>query len=706
MKKVWIGIGIASGCLLVAVVAVVSKKRAASPDGSRDTPAAVASVRALQELDVAETLYDGKLGSGWDDWGWGPHQLGGGPARIVFEGYGGIILHHGELPWRYGGVAFRYKAPAEYGDFLQVSLRWQGAPDDAFPVVPIEPRHVAVLPEGWREALVEWKELNPAQRAFDRVMISAARAVAGEAVLLDHVVLTKPSGALPAPVGGRDVSLRVMCKGASHPISELIYGAASDEWSSGMSAKRMGGNTYSRFNWELGAWNVGKDWFFENIPQKSVFEQVEEAAKEKHKLVLSVPTLGWVAKDTTSFGFPRSKFPQQGKFDPYRADAGDGMRPDGKPIAPGSPEQTSIPAPPELIGKWVSKLVERDRARGSRGVSMYILDNEPSLWNETHRDVHPEPLGYDELLERSIKYAEAIRAADPDGLIAGPAEWGWLGYMYSGKDREAGVAKQPDRAAHGGVPLVAWYLKKLAEHANSSGKRLLDVLDLHFYPAANNVYGNNAGTDSATSELRLRSTRALWDEGYRDESWINEPIALIPRMKGWVNANYPGLKLAIGEWCFGAENHISGGLATAEALGRFGQHGVDSAFFWGDLKKDNPTYWAFRAFRNFDEKGGRFLDVSMPTQESEKVSLFASRDEGAKRLVLILVNRDATSSVNAKVELQGCGRVTSAKLLSYSGGLNGLSEVRSETSESAVGGVLDSYSISVFAIEVEKPLAL
>jgi hypothetical protein len=704
MKKVWLGIAV--GCFVAGAVAIrtVIKRGTAAVAG--DSPAAAPSVRALHELEIAETAYDGKLGAGWEDWGWGPHQLGGGPARVVFEGYGGIILRHPELSWHYGGLAFRYKAPAEYADFLQVSLRWQGAPDDAFPVVPVEGRHVAPLPEGWSEVLVEWKELNPAQRAFDRIMISAAKNVGGEAVQLEHVVLTKPGAALPPPIGGRDASLRVTCNGASHPISELIYGAASDEWSSGQSAKRMGGNTYSRFNWELGAWNVGKDWFFENVPQKSPFEQVEAAAKQKQKLVLSVPTLGWVAKDTTSFGFPRSKFPDQRKFDPYKADAGEGVRPDGSPLKPGLPEQTSVAAPPELLGKWIAKLVEQDRARGSRSVSMYILDNEPSLWNETHRDVHPEPLGYDELLERSIQYAEAIRQADPDGLIAGPAEWGWLGYMYSGKDREAGIPKQPDRTAHGGVPLVPWYLKKLAEHANASGKRLLDVLDLHFYPAADKVYGGNAETDAATSELRLRSTRALWDEGYRDESWINEPIALIPRMKGWVNANYPGLKLAIGEWCFGAENHISGGLATAEALGRFGQKGLDAAFFWGDLKEGNPTYWAFRAFRNFDEKGGRFQDISLPTQEGEKVSLFASRDANATHLVLILVNRDPSSSVSAQVELQGCGRVTSSRLLSFSGGVKGLVEVHSETTESGVSGVVDAYSISVFDVRVEKPLNL
>ena len=86
-------------------------------------------------------------------------------------------------------------------------------------------------------------------------------------------------------------------------------------------------------------------------------------------------------------------------------------------------------------------------------------------------------------------------------------------------------------------------------------------------------------------------------------------------MKEWVRDNYPGRKISLGEWSFGAEAHISGGLATAEALGRFGQQGLDAAFHWGGLKKDTPTYWAFRAFRNFDGQGGRFQNVSLPVRE-------------------------------------------------------------------------------------------
>jgi hypothetical protein len=205
-----------------------------------------------------------------------------------------------------------------------------------------------------------------------------------------------------------------------------------------------------------------------------------------------------------------------------------------------------------------------------------------------------------------------------------------------------------------------------------------------------------------TSDLRLRSTRALWDASYVDESWIKEAVRLIPRMKDWVRDNYPGRKLAIGEWSFGAEAHISGGLAIAEALGRFGQQGLYAAFHWGGLPEKSPAYWAFRAFRNFDGTGGRFQDISLPVTEKEKVSLFASRDATGERIVLVLINRDTTKQVRADVALQGCGRPSSSRLFSYAAGSSALAEGPSDVTEAGISVTLEPLSLGVLDLPLEK----
>jgi hypothetical protein len=329
---------------------------------------------------------------------------------------------------------------------------------------------------------------------------------------------------------------------------------------------------------------------------------------------------------------------------------------------------------------------------------MYILDNEPSLWNTNHRDVHPDPLTYDELLDRTIRYGTAIRKADPQAHIAGPAEWGWTNYFYSAQDASLGLNLKPDRRAHGDVPLLPWYLKQLREHERKTGTRVLDVLDVHYYPQANGVYGK--ASDAATSALRLRSTRSLWDPSYKDESWIADNVRLIPRLKEWVAQNYPGLAVSLGEYNFGGEDHISGALALAEALGRFGTEGLDYAFYWYAPPKSSPAAWAFRAYRDFDGKGAQFLGRSLGTRMTSTVSLFASRDESGKHLVLIALNLDPSTAAKAKISLDGCAPIAKRRKYDYFAGAQSLADEGEQ-----VGGALEEtlapYSINVFDITLK-----
>jgi len=656
-------------------------------------------------LEVAETVYAGKLGAGWQDWGWGPHQLPkAGPAKIVFSGYGGVIFRHDILTGRFGVFSFRYKAPADWADFLQVSLKTSVSPDAQLPEVPVDADHTKLREDGWREVRIDLAALNPQNAAFDRIIIAGRSGVPSDWVAIDQVVLSNRAAGAASLFPNRNIGLRIACRSQTHAISPLIYGSAVGDWESGTTANRIGGNPTSRYNWELNAWNSAKDWFFENTKADDLDKVIDSAVQHHAFTALTVPIIGWVAKDTTSVGFPASKFPGQRAYDSYRPQAGDGYRPDGKPIVPGPPNETSIPAPPELIGRWIRNLRDRDRARGSRGVQMYILDNEPSLWSSTHRDLHPDPVTYDELMDRTLRYATEIRAADPDALIAGPAEWGWLGYFFSAKDIQVGKFLRPDRRAHGDVPLIPWYLSKLAAHEKTSGVRLLDYLDVHFYPAAEHIYdGGDGVVDAAGRALRLRSTRSLWDPEYTDESWIDEKITLIPRLKTWVSENYPGLKLSIGEWSFGGAHDVSGALATAEALGRFGQVGLDAAFYWDGPKPGTAIFTAFRAYRNFDGKGARFLDEALETRGEDAVSIFASRDPADHRhVVAIVVNRDPAFQVTAFIDTGSCGHPVKARSFGYHAGSPGLEASQDARAEpTGLTVTLPPYALQVIDINLQ-----
>jgi hypothetical protein len=334
---------------------------------------------------------------------------------------------------------------------------------------------------------------------------------------------------------------------------------------------------------------------------------------------------------------------------------------------------------------------------------MYILDNEPTLWSETHRDVHPEPVTYDELLERTIAYATEVRRADPDALIAGPALWGWTALFSSGADKAAYPA-HPDRDRHGGVPLLPWWLGEVASHENRARLRLIDLVDVHFYPQGRGLgVGVSGETDPDTAARRIRSTRALWDPAYEDESWIGDKVRLIPRLKAWIAETHPGLGVSIGEYNFGAEGHMSGGLAVAEALGRFGELGVTSAFYWDYPDRSSPAFWAFRAYRDFDGSGGRFLDESVPAESSDpRASIFASRDAGGELLVVVLLGLDPTEPVAVQLDTSTCGRVAGPRGFTYVAGAAGFAPAGPELG--AVGAsvrvTLPPYSITVLDLHL------
>jgi hypothetical protein len=242
--------------------------------------------------------------------------------------------------------------------------------------------------------------------------------------------------------------------------------------------------------------------------------------------------------------------------------------------------------------------------------------------------------------------------------------------------------------------------------------RILDVLDVHIYPQAEGVqgpdgHGGDGGgeTDRKTNDLRFRTTRSLWDREYVDESWIKEAVYLIPRMKELIAQNYPGRAFQIGEYNFGAEAHPAGGVALAEALGRFALNGVSHAFYWTYPKTGTPAYWAFRAYRNYDGKGGHFLDRIVPSSSPSGTSLFASKDEAGKKWVIVALNFSADRPHEASIELKGCGAPAGGaagggalKSFVYSGGPQGFTAGDAKIEGGAIKTKLPPYSVTVLEL--------
>lgn len=426
----------------------------------------------------------------------------------------------------------------------------------------------------------------------------------------------------------------------------------------GIPITRFGGNTTSRYNWKINADNRAADYFFRNhgtiirdLNETAYLKQLRTAQSAGGTAYITVPMLGWVAKDFDSYSFSVRKYGVQKQVDPAISDAGNGILPDGNLIKNADPSDTSVAVGPEFLEESVAFVVRQagkaDATTGRGGVKYWVLDNEPMLWNKTHRDVRHDPLGYDELWERTLKYAEAIKKADPSAKVAGFCSWGWTDLHYSAKDEgNNNYATQPDFQAHGGVPLAEWFIRKCGEYKRKNGKALVDVFDFHWYPEGrvkDMTPYLGKGMDQKLNELRLRSTRELYDINYLPESWIRDAsqgqsTRVIRRVQAWIERHNPGMELCLGEYNFGGGDNITGGLAQADTFGILAREKVDLAFIWKTPEGTQSLAW--NLFRNYDDRGGRFGDMLIPvsTDNSDLAVYAAKRRDGATTIVAINKN--------------------------------------------------------------------
>ena len=261
--------------------------------------------------------------------------------------------------------------------------------------------------------------------------------------------------------------------------------------------------------------------------------------------MITIPTIDWVAKlgpnRAKLASFSIAKYgAQTGNDWQWYPDAGNGIRTNGQFVTGNDPNDANVPSSVAFQQGWVQHLVGRWGTNAAGGLRYYVLDNEPSIWHATHRDVHPTGATMDEVLTKIVDFATAIKNVDPSALVVGPEEWGWSGYFYSGYDQQYGGqhgwGTLPDRVNHGGADYLPWFLDTMRQRSTAAGRRLLDVFTVHYYPQGGE-FSDDVST--AMQQRRNRSTRSLWDPNYVDETWINDRVRLIPRLRGWVDAVLP-----------------------------------------------------------------------------------------------------------------------------------------------------------------------
>ncbi|MEA2905552.1 MAG: hypothetical protein QOI12_2939 [Alphaproteobacteria bacterium] len=388
---------------------------------------------------------------------------------------------------------------------------------------------------------------------------------------------------------------------------------------------------------------------------------------------------------------------------------------------------------------WVKTNWPANLQAGAPFPIWFSLDNEPELWKFGHPELRVvgdsvTAPGYAELVSLATRYATAVKVVAPNTLIFGPVTGVW-----EGKTSLNGAPDGCDPQGTGigtcyssDIWFLDHYLSQMNQASTSAGKRLLDVLDTHYYTNAlsgplwtyDGISVGGQDTSPAVVAARVQAPRSLWDPTYIENSYLtdsnhlNGPIKLIPRLQAKIANGYPGTKIGLTEWSFGGGASISGGIATADALGIFGSHGVYAAMHYPInyyLPHSNPddvgnpfVIAAFKIYRNFDGNGATFGDtsISATTADNASTSIYASLDSSNPgRMTLVLINKTGTA-VPTVVNLSNAPAFSRADIYELNGSASAITYngFQSVTNPAQLSENLPPYSIIVLHLSgVQAP---
>ena len=519
-------------------------------------------------------------------------------------------------------------------------------------------------------------------------------------VALVALVALSGCGLAPSDPGAADVRLTIDAAPDSlrHTISPFVYGTngARDLATNKQSVVRMGGNRWTAYNWENNASNAGSDWCFQNdgylsssnTPAEAVRPQIQQAKAAGAAVLVTVPIVDHVAADKNGGCDVRNSGPNylQTRFNQNRPTKGSAL-------------STTPNATDDFV--YQDEFVNWLKVNQSDADILFSLDNEPDLWSSTHAAVHPNPVGYAELVQRNTDYAKAIKAVWPTARVAGPVNYGFYGF-----ERLQGA---PDAANRN---FLDYYLQQMKVADTAAGTRLVDYLDLHWYPEATGNGTRITGTETSASVVaaRVQAPRSLWDPTYVESSWISDAgnynygaIRLIPRTQDRIDQHNPGTELAFTEWNYGGGGHISGAVATADVLGTFGREDVGLANYWELHGDESYAYAAFRAFRNYDGAGASFGDQSIPATSSDvsRATVYASATSADSTKVTITAINKSTSATTAGITVACAVIFTKAKVytITQSGGAN----VIRQADISTVGVNAYNYTMPPMSVSIIVP---
>ncbi len=401
------------------------------------------------------------------------------------------------------------------------------------------------------------------------------------------------------------------------------------------------GNNATRYNWRKKL-TVHPDWYNNvyahdwDITAKKVLDKMPGV-----DAMYAFQLTGFAAS-STEYNFSEWDFMQEHGKNPRQSldlAGGGSVADDGMTLVKagdGSLYNESWPADSTvgIIPHWKDELkYDMNRFR------YWSMDNEMDIWRGTHSDLDL-PVTGDFLVDQYIDVAQKARDAWKDIKLTGPVvanEWQWC-HISAHNDESMPKIDGKEYC------WLEFFIKKIAEAEKLTGKKLLDVFDIHWYPSETDyesrinwhrVLFDTTYYYKGGNGIRCASGSCDWNDkekGYR--------TYIFARIQNWLDQYFGkehGITLGITETSLIASDPMTTALTYASFLGVMQDNGVEifTPWTWGD-----GMYEVVHLFSRY----GHSNRVQSTSSNDSLLSAYSSISEDGDSLTVIFVNRAEVDS--------------------------------------------------------------
>jgi hypothetical protein len=304
----------------------------------------------------------------------------------------------------------------------------------------------------------------------------------------------------------------------------------------------------------------------------------------------------------------------------------------------------------------------------------------------------PAQITAEQFMQRYFEVAKKARTLYPEIKLVGPVtanEWQWYNW--------------PTAISSGGktYPWLEYFIKRVGEEQKTSGVRLLDVLDIHFYPSSSNA------------AQVVQYHRVFFDKTYIypeangvknvSGSWNNNETKeyIFERCKVWLDqyiGSDHGVTFGVTETGIADINPNTTAVWYASTLGEFMKHKEMEIF--------TPWSWMTGMWEvlHLYSRYNKNTFVQATSSEEEFISAYPTMNEAGDSLSIVLVNRSLTATKSVNLKFTGYNLVdepfTTLKLTSLPAAETFTSHTANALKKSTVTQSANSITISLSPLSI------